>query len=613
MTTRQNNPLTRAAPTAPATFNREARSVEATIATNAPVEQRDSRGPYLEILDPAGLDLSAAQGVRLLDSHRKGSARDVIGTVGNVRRMAGEIVATLQFSKADDVSPIVERIADGTLQGVSIGYRILESRVSQSGGRRIVTATRWRLVEASIVADPADIKAAFRSQKGQIMSNLNDGTPADTGGNPDDGDKSILTRSADTETRKEIRALVKAADLGPDIADQLIDSGCDLTRAKAEILDHLTRENKDKPLIRSVSQTDSNDDPVNYRRRAGKALRVRMGVALDEKDGDAEAVRGFMGLSLRDMAGDCLTRAGVSTRGLPVLDVFERAAQHSTSDFPLIVADSMTSVALASYRAAESALKQLCRRRSLVNFKDSQSIRLGEMGQLEKLDEGGEIRHTSRGEAGEKMALETYARAITLSRTLLLNDDLGMLADTVSALGSAAAQTEASILAGLLNDNPNLSDGTAVFHADRGNISDGQTAEPAVAALTEARKAMRTRKGLDGETIIDIAPRFIVTGANGETSGEQVLADLYPNSVGNVNPFAAKLGLVVEPRLDNTAWYVFADPARTAALQYGYLASAEGVQIARQEHFWTLGMNYRGVLDFGAGWLDWRPAHKITA
>ena len=173
-----------------------------------------------------------------------------------------------------------------------------------------------------------------------------------------------------------------------------------------------------------------------------------MGVPLADDDKDAEAVRGFMGLSLRDMATDSLTRAGVSVRGLPVLDVFERAAQHSTSDFPLIVADSMTSVALASYRASESALKQLCRRRSLVNFKDSTSIRLGEMGQLEKLDEGGEIRHTSRAEAGEKMALETYARGISLSRTLLLNDDLGMLADTVSALGAAAAQTEASILAG---------------------------------------------------------------------------------------------------------------------------------------------------------------------
>ena len=286
------------------------------------------------------------------------------------------------------MTAIVERIADGTLQGVSIGYRITESRVSQSGGRRIVTATRWRLVEASIVADPADVNAAFR-QKGNTMSNLNDGTPADTGGNPEDGDKPILTRSADTETRKEIRALVKAADLGPDIADQLIDSGCDLTRAKAEILDHLTRENTDKPLIRSVSQTDSNDDPVNYRRRAGKALQIRMGVALDEKDSDAEAVRGFMGLSLRDMAGDCLTRAGVSVRGLPVLDVFERAAQHSTSDFPLIVADSMTSVALASYRASES--RRSSNSAGAGRWSTSRTrpaSGLGEMGQLERLDEG---------------------------------------------------------------------------------------------------------------------------------------------------------------------------------------------------------------------------------
>ena len=211
------------------------------------------------------------------------------------------------------------------------------------------------------------------------------------------------------------------------------------------------------------------------------------------------------------------------------------------------------------------------------------------------------------------MALETYARGISLSRTLLLNDDLGMLADTVSALGAAAAQTEASILAGLLNDNPNLSDGTAVFHADRSNLTAGQTVAPAVAALTEARKAMRTRKGLDGNDHRHCAAVH--------RDGRRWRDGRRASPGGPVSQHGREReSLCLETRPGcraaagfNTAWYVFADPARTAALQYGYLASAEGVQVQRQEHFWTLGMNYRGVLDFGAGWIDWRPAHKITA
>ena len=140
-------------------------------------------------------------------------------------------------------------------------------------------------------------------------------------------------------------------------------------------------------MIRSVShsQTDSDDDPINYRRRAGKALQVRMGVPLADDDKDAEAVRGFMGLSLRDMATDSLDKGrSVHPRPAGAGRVRTGCAALHQQISRLIVADSMTSVALASYRASESALKQLCRRRSLVNFKDSTSIRLGEMGATRK-------------------------------------------------------------------------------------------------------------------------------------------------------------------------------------------------------------------------------------
>lgn len=45
---------------------------------------------------------------------------------------------------------------------------------------------------------------------------------------------------------------------------------------------------------------------------------------------------------------------------------------------------------MASYRAAQSPLKQLGRQRSLSNFKTGMAIRLGEMGRLEELAESGE-------------------------------------------------------------------------------------------------------------------------------------------------------------------------------------------------------------------------------
>ena len=43
---------------------------------------------------------------------------------------------------------------------------------------------------------------------------------------------------------------------------------------------------------------------------------------------------------------------------------------------------------------------------------------------------------------------------------------------------------------------------------------------------------------------------------------------------------------------------------------YGYLASAQGVQIQRAEAWDTLGIKYRAFLDFGTGWSDWRGAYQ---
>jgi hypothetical protein len=64
----------------------------------------------------------------------------------------------------------------------------------------------------------------------------------------------------------------------------------------------------------------------------------------------------------------------------------------------------------------------------------------------------------------------------------------------------------------------------------------------------------------------------------------------------------------VEPRITGNDWWVFADPARLAAMQHAYLSSAQGVQIQRQEAWNTLGLSFRAFLDFGAGWLEPRAA-----
>lgn len=45
-------------------------------------------------------------------------------------------------------------------------------------------------------------------------------------------------------------------------------------------------------------------------------------------------------------------------------------------------------------------------------------------------------------------------------------------------------------------------------------------------------------------------------------------------------------------------------------LEYSYLSSAQGPQMASREGWDVLGMEFRVVLDFGCGAIDWRGAFK---
>ncbi|NOX41386.1 MAG: peptidase U35, partial [Alphaproteobacteria bacterium] len=53
-----------------------------------------------------------------------------------------------------------------------------------------------------------------------------------------------------------------------------------------------------------------------------------------------------------------------------------------------------------------------------------------------------------------------------------------------------------------------------------------------------------------------------------------------------------------------------ADPAVLPVLEFSHLSSAPGPQMASQEGWETLGMDFRVVLDFCAGAVDWRGAYK---
>jgi len=571
--------LMRQATITPATLNAEAGTIEATITTFADYQ----RAGFTERLDPAGADLSRLDGAPLLDSHNQTGTDKILGVVLSHRVDGSAIFATIKLSDAPDVASQVMKIREGVIRHLSMGYVV--SRWAKStdpkSGKPIRTALAWQIRETSAVAVPADAGAIFRNENR-------------TTDMPKDNEDTQLNRA---EVVENLRSLCGLAD----------DWGTDLAEGEAteEEIRAAARAEMQKRSAPKVRVGTSHDDPALITRRQTDAMAYRMSGG--ELPDDS---RQYVEMSLRDTAIDALQRNGVSTRGLSTDELLTRA--NTTSDFPLVVSNAMGKVALDAYKAAESALKPLCRQRTLPNFKESSSIRLGEMGRLEEMTESGEFKHTSRAENGESMSLKTFGRAINVTRKLIIDDDLNLLGDMTAEMGEAAAQTEADELVALLTSNPELSDGTPVFDTSRGNLAGTGTSIGSATdldAIDTARQAMRTRKGLDGKTIIDAKPVYLLVGPELETNAEQLLATIYPTNKDDTNVFASRLKLIVEPRIEGEGWWLFSDPSRIASMQFAYLQSAQGVQIQRQEQWNTLGLSYRAFLDFGCGWQDWRAAY----
>ncbi|UWQ10240.1 HK97 family phage prohead protease [Aliiroseovarius crassostreae] len=578
--------LTRRAVFAPDTFNADAGTVEAVISTFAPVQRKG----FMERLDPAGLDTSRLIGAPVLDGHRQGSARDVIGTITGHRMEDGKLVATIRLSGAADAAPIVERIREGTIKGVSIGYRVTRwaESTDPNSRARVRTAAAWSISEVSAVPIPADPGSQFR---GESMENE---------------DLQVEnTEDKTTETRAAIRQICRSAGMTAEQADDMIDRDLSITEARAEAFEAMQR----RTPARIRTAAPANDDPAVTMTRRADALYARV-----SGEAPTDEARPYMGETLRDMARAAVEASGQSTRGMDA-DTLFRAAMHTTSDFPQLLTSTGNRTLTAAYQAAQSPVKTaLARRSTMADFRPGTRLKLSDIGTLEKVSESGEIKHTSRGEASESYALDTYATQFAISRKSLINDDLGAFRDWGSTAGRMAAETEANLILNLLLSNPTMGeDNKALFHADHGNLADTPLglgdAGAGLDALSAARLALRGMKALDGKTPINATPKFLLVGPEQETIAEQLLAEIAAATVEDVNPFAKRLSLLVEPRITDNRWFVFADPATLPVLEYSYLSSAQGPQMASREGWDVLGMEFRVVLDFGCGAVDWRGAY----
>lgn len=416
------------------------------------------------------------------------------------------------------------------------------------------------------------------------------------------------TNPALPDATKAILAQVAAANLSAKDAVEIVaKANGDAEKAKSLIIDAVASASGDQTY--NPAEPGTMSDPSFLGRQVEAVLYARMSGKQPEG-----AARELAGRSLLDLGAMLIQANGGKvkswSRDRLAEQVMMEAGQHSTSDFPFLTAQAGNRILLDAYSAAESLLKQVARRRTAQDFRSIAVGRLGEMPALLEVPEGGEVKYGSRTESYEAFRLRTFGRIFAITRNALINDDLSAFTDSARAWGVAAATVEANELYSLIaGDGVVLSDNKTLWHVDHGNVA-GSGSGLDLEGLSDGRLSIRNTKGLDGATPLSLAPKFLIVGPENETQAEKVLASIAAAKVEDVNAFSNKLTLLVEPRISDYAWFLFAAPEQAEVIAFANLGDRTGPELSTKEGWTVLGQEFRAILDFGAGATGFRGAYK---
>lgn len=589
--------LTRFQPSTGSTsWNRKDRTLRAIISVGAPVVRQDYDGQYIERLDLDGVELATR--IPFLNSHKSYDLENVIGSVQSVERVGDALEATIKLSSRKGVDDLAADIADGIIGSISIGYRVFDwNETEDEDGSRTKVATRWQLLEVSAVAIPADEAAHIRGS--QMTTTTTDPAKPET---------TPRSRAARIATELEIRGLASIAGLDDAFVAEQVAAGVTLGQARAAVIDAMAERQAAQPRMISTIGAPAGaggfDNPEVRSAAMADAIVARALPGFTP----SEAARQFVGLSLAEMARESLRLAGVDVRGMSAGQVVTRSlgGLNSTSDFANALTSAAFSVLRRTYEAAPSGLKPLARRMELSDFRARVVVGVSGFSALEKVNEHGEFRRGAVHDSGETIRLETFGKIFGVTRQVIINDDLGWLADVPKKLAIAAAAFEAQQLADLLISNPVMSDGKALFHADHNNLA-AAGAALSDTTLSAARLAIRTQKDEAGQ-LLGLAPKALVVGAELETTAEKLMTQIAAATTDDVQP--VRLSILVEPRLAGKQWFVACDPATTDGLAFAHLQAEPGPQIEHRVGFDVDGVEMRVRLDFGASFIDHRAWFK---
>lgn len=651
----------------PATIDRENRSVEIAVATEAPTLVYDyDRGRIFEVLLMSGAQLPESRQIVMLDAHSRYETADVIGSARQLKITSSELIGRAYFSTAPEAEGPWIKTAEGHLTDFSVGYRVDEAVWIPEGTTSVIdgrtftgplqVATKWIPREVSAVPIGADEYAKARSIEAitpktepHHMEETNmderlrkflersglpvtateedawkffENLPARTDTTPAtpavDLDK-IRAEATGVERQRinDIDALCQRYEM-PEVAREGIIKGLSLDQVREIILDKVIERGKQhNPGFSGVRLEQ--DERDKFRATAMDALCLKADFTIEKPAPGAQELRGY---TLVEMARECLRMANLKYSGLP-MDMVGRAM--TSSDFPYLLANLATKSVMQGWETAAETWQIWCGIGSVSDFKTYYDIALSELSDLEEIPDTGEYKYGKFTEKRESYAIATYGKLFAITRVMIINDDLGALTELPNKRGEAAARKVGDVAYAVLTGNGTMGDGHAIFDSTN-HVNDavsGYLTAPGIASLAEGIRAMKSHKDLQGLRRLNIRPQYLIGPAAIEGAAEVFFkSDKFADSdtvatdsslaATRANPYSGTyFTRVYEPRLDDdsaAAWYLAGPKGKTVKVVF--LNGQQSPFVEMKDGWNPDGVEYKVRIDVGAYAVDYRGMYR---
>jgi len=445
-------------------------------------------------------------------------------------------------------------------------------------------------------------------------------------------------RAAEHETQRVtgIMDACDAAKLPRAFGRKLIDEKVGLLDAQTRIFEEMRKQVDPRPTSgpnggarRSV---EIGEDPfVHARSGILNALLHRV----NPTHFKLEAIgREYRGMSMLDVAKVYLQARGERITDLSRMEIagmalgltHTRGGMNTTSDFPYLLADVANKSLRADYEAAPQTFMAITRIGSVPDFKLANRVQIGDAPALRPVLEHGEFTRGTIEEGREQVQAATYGRVFAITRQSLVNDDTDAFSRVPTKFGRMARNLESDLVWYQILKNANMNDGNALFSAAHLNYQGA--GDITVANVGAAEKAMLLQKGLDAVTLISVQPQYLIVPPTKKVKAEQfVSVNLQAATQNTVNPYAGKLQVICEPRLEAGitigygggaltatgsafAWYLAAAVSQIDIVELVFLEGQAGPVIESRIGFDIDGLEIKCREDVGAKVIDHRGVYK---